>query len=74
MIWSLDEDVSPFTQWHCGSCGYHALEDEAKEADCSRCGVQLSMLLLKDKESTRRWCSACGMFESSKEAFAQCDA
>ena len=35
MIWSLDEEASPYTQWHCGTCGYHAEENETKEADCS---------------------------------------
>ena len=74
MTWSLDEEVSPYTQWYCGACGYYAEEDEAKEADCSRCGAARSMLLLKDNEAVRKWCSSCGMFELSNEAFTTCDA
>jgi hypothetical protein len=70
VIWSLDEDVSPFTQWRCVACGYVAEEDEAYERACSHCGSDRSSLLIRDTAGFHRWCCTCSSFEATTESFA----
>ena len=70
ITWFLDEDVSPFTLWTCSSCGYTIEEDEKRKYDCLRCASAKGCLLVKDKEGFYRWCSACGLFESTTETFS----
>jgi ribosomal protein S27AE len=69
ITWTVDEDVSPFTRWICGRCGYVAEEDEKQEGDCPRCASTRSCRLVKDRAGYHRWCYACGLFESTPETF-----
>jgi len=48
MTWSVDEEASPLTQWHCSLCRYSAEEDESRESTCPSCGSEKSYLLLSD--------------------------
>jgi hypothetical protein len=73
-VWSLNEDESPLTRWHCAVCKYSAEEDEAQEQTCAHCGSKHSSLLLRDTSGIHRWCCACGTFEATTEPFATCDA
>ena len=59
MFWSIDEEVTPLTQWHCGQCGYSALEDESKMSTCPTCGTEKSYLLLSDPNRTFWFCLTC---------------
>jgi transcription elongation factor Elf1 len=67
--WQIDEELSPLTQWICGSCGYIAEENETFIQDCPRCAAKKSSSLLKDSENYHRWCWICGAFEATKESF-----
>jgi hypothetical protein len=73
-VWSLDEDVSPLTKWHCVTCKYTVKEDEAQERTCAHCGTERSSLLLRDAAGIHRWCCTCGIFEETMEPFVTCDA
>jgi phage/plasmid primase-like uncharacterized protein len=59
LTWSIDEEESPLTQWHCSLCEYVAWEDESKEQPCHMCGRQGS-ILIEDESGTYRYCFACG--------------
>lgn len=68
ITWSIDEEVSPFTLWFCWACKYSAEEDEKREGDCPRCGSKWCSLV-KDEDGFHRWCTTCGLFESTTETF-----
>ena len=67
ITWHIDEESSLSTQWACGHCHYSAAEDESRAADCRRCASKASMLLLYDDTGAKRWCIACGLFETTNE-------
>jgi transcription elongation factor Elf1 len=71
MTWYIDHDVSRFTLWRCGSCGYHAEEDEDGMTDCPRCDAEKSLLLMRDHEGVHEWCHRCGLFESTDRGFQE---
>jgi hypothetical protein len=56
MTWSIDEAVSPLTQWSCSLCGYSAREDESRESTCHACGTEKSRLLLSDPNGSYWFC------------------
>jgi hypothetical protein len=57
--WSLDDEVSPLTQWHGSLCRYRAEEDESRESGCQACGAQRSRLRLSDRNGTYWFCLSC---------------
>jgi ssDNA-binding Zn-finger/Zn-ribbon topoisomerase 1 len=59
MTWSIDEEVSPRTQWYCSLCRYSAFEDESRESTCPACGCEKSSLLLSDATGTFWFCIRC---------------
>jgi hypothetical protein len=59
MTWSIDEEVSPLTQWYCSLCSYYAQEDESHESTCPACGSENSYLLLSDSTGTLWFCLNC---------------
>jgi rubrerythrin len=59
MFWSIDEEVTPLTQWHCGLCHYSALEDESRESTCPACGAEKSYLMLSDPNGAFWFCLTC---------------
>jgi hypothetical protein len=56
--WSIDEDVSALTQWHCTMCPYAAEEDESLERACDACGGGEGWL--RDGDRSYRFCFDCG--------------
>ena len=56
--WSIDEELSLLTLWHCYKCDYQAEEDESYERNCSKCGKQTESKL-KDSLKDYWWCSTC---------------
>jgi hypothetical protein len=59
MTWSIDEEVSPLTQWYCSLCHYSAQEDESRESICPACGSEKAYLLLSDPSGTFWFCLKC---------------
>ena len=59
MTWSIDEAVSPPTQWYCSLCRYRASEDESRESTCHACGMERSRLLLSDPGGSYWFCLTC---------------
>lgn len=59
MTWSIDEEVSPLTQWYCSVCRYSAQEDESRESTCPACASEKSYLLLSDAIGTFQFCVKC---------------
>jgi hypothetical protein len=56
--WSIDEEESPLTYWHCYNCLYGAYEDEKLECICENCGIKTKSRL-KDESTEYWWCSSC---------------
>ena len=59
LTWSVDEEVSPFTQWYCPLCDYSASEDESRAVTCNACGAEKMRLLLSDAGASFWFCLAC---------------
>lgn len=57
-VWSIDEEVSPNTQWGCYHCKYQAFEDEKLERICAACNKK-SELHLEDEACIYWWCHLC---------------
>lgn len=58
-VWSLEEEVSPNTQWYCMACSFAAEEDESKEDWCARCRDRSAIWLLTSP-GPGHWCLECG--------------
>lgn len=56
--WSIDEEISPLTIWHCSVCLYRAEEDESLEHACEECGD--GQICLRDDAHEYRFCLGCG--------------
>ena len=48
-VWSI-QDESPYTQWWCSCCSYHAEEDEELEKECEKCKTKNNMLMRSDDD------------------------
>ena len=57
--WSIDEEVTQRTEWHCGICGYAAEEYEDRKAVCPSCS-EGSYMLLKAEHKLLNYCWKCG--------------
>jgi ssDNA-binding Zn-finger/Zn-ribbon topoisomerase 1 len=59
MTWSIDEEVSPLTQWDCSLFRYSVQQDESRESTCPACGTENSYLLLSDTSGAFWFCLTC---------------
>lgn len=60
MTWAIDEDISPYTYWHCSHCEeIVAWEDEAKCCDCQNCNSEKSLIFVWTKENAFGYCLNC---------------
>lgn len=57
-VWSLDEESSINTKWHCLSCKYQAEENESLESACSKCGTE-NLIYLKSGSEYLGFCTKC---------------
>ena len=57
-VWSIDEEDSPNTQWHCSLCKYRAEENEELEGECKACETK-SNLYMKSGSSYFQFCLTC---------------
>ncbi|MDH5355078.1 MAG: hypothetical protein OEY09_11600 [Gammaproteobacteria bacterium] len=64
-VWSLDEEASQNTQWHCSSCEFYAEEDESLESLCKKCNTE-NLLYLKIDNEFLRFCTNCQFQEKAK--------
>jgi ribosomal protein S27AE len=55
-VWSANDHDPALTDWHCGNCGYTALE--IFENVCETCD-QKTKSYMKDDTSEYWWCSSC---------------
>ena len=57
-VWSIDEDVSPYTQWNCLECSYSAEENEKLESVCDECKTKY-LIYLKSNNEYYKFCTNC---------------
>ena len=57
-VWFIDEEQSPYTQWHCLSCEYHAEEDESLESICNNCKTK-NLIYIRSNGEYFKFCTEC---------------
>ena len=59
-LWIDHGEPYIITTWNCIECGYHAIEDQYLERQCSNCGEK-TQAQLKDDENKYWWCANCNI-------------